>query len=221
MTDRDRALANAARYLGMRSAEDGGEMLLRAYDEALYISEPKFLTRRVKAYTNGDLFMLEGLPPIKSAALSKLFEDSREGLIVLITLGAGADARVAELMESDIAYGVTFNACLGAYADTALDERLRGIAAELKSEGLALMPRVSPGYGDLPLELQAHILALLNADRIGVRLTDGLMMQPEKSITAIIGIADRANNGASLGCDGGAGCRDCPRRGVGCPFGNE
>lgn len=65
-------------------------------------------------------------------------------------------------------------------------------------------PRFSPGYGDLPLELQRTLLRVLDTGRnIGVTLTDGLLMMPQKSVTAIMGL------GAS-GCSRpGTDCEVC------------
>jgi hypothetical protein len=66
------------------------------------------------------------------------------------------------------------------------DEFCRLMAIESKRE---LRPRFSPGYGDLPLELQRDIFRLLEPSRrIGVVLNDSLLMSPSKSVTAIIGI---------------------------------
>jgi hypothetical protein len=63
------------------------------------------------------------------------------------------------------------------------------LAKSLGAEGRRLHPRFSPGYGDLPLELQRDIFRLLEPSRrIGVVLNDSLLMSPSKSVTAIIGI---------------------------------
>ena len=52
--------------------------------------------------------------------------------------------------------------------------------------GKRLMPRRSPGYGDLPLALSRTILAELDAPRkIGVSITDSDLLVPSKSVTAI------------------------------------
>ena len=49
-----------------------------------------------------------------------------------------------------------------------------------------LMPRRSPGYGDLPLELSREIINCLDAPRkIGVSITDSNLLVPSKSVTAI------------------------------------
>ncbi|MFR4384234.1 MAG: vitamin B12 dependent-methionine synthase activation domain-containing protein [Phascolarctobacterium sp.] len=49
----------------------------------------------------------------------------------------------------------------------------------------------SPGYGDWPLEEQKLLFPILDcAKRIGLTLTDGMMMAPSKSVTAIIGLSE-------------------------------
>ena len=55
--------------------------------------------------------------------------------------------------------------------------------------GSFLRPRFSPGYGDLPLALQRPLLSWLDRGRkAGIYLTDALLMVPQKSVTAIVGI---------------------------------
>lgn len=57
--------------------------------------------------------------------------------------------------------------------------------------GSFLRPRFSPGYGDLPLELQGSLLESLDAKQlIGVTLTNAYLMVPQKSVSAIVGIGE-------------------------------
>jgi hypothetical protein len=52
-----------------------------------------------------------------------------------------------------------------------------------------LRPRFSPGYADLPLSLQKPFLEVLDAGRrLGITLTEALLMIPQKSVTAIVGL---------------------------------
>ena len=51
-------------------------------------------------------------------------------------------------------------------------------------------PRFSPGYGDVPLTVQKDFFRLLPCQKIGLTLMDNLIMAPEKSVTAFIGIKD-------------------------------
>ena len=52
--------------------------------------------------------------------------------------------------------------------------------------GESIRPRRSPGYGELPLELSREILTKLDATRrLGVSLTESLLLVPTKSVTAL------------------------------------
>ena len=57
---------------------------------------------------------------------------------------------------------------------------------EVEGEGRKLLPRKSPGYGDLPIDLSRTILNELDAPRkIGVSITDSNLLVPSKSVTAV------------------------------------
>ncbi len=67
-------------------------------------------------------------------------------------------------------------------------------AARAAAEGRALRPRFSPGYGDLAIDAQKDIFALLDCERqIGLTLGDSLLMSPGKSVTAFAGIPRAAD----------------------------
>jgi len=75
-------------------------------------------------------------------------------------------------------------------------ERLMdGLEAEARREveagGETLLPRRSPGYGEMPLELSREILEKLDATRkLGVSLTETNLLVPSKSVTAICEIRE-------------------------------
>ena len=61
--------------------------------------------------------------------------------------------------------------------------------------------RFSPGYGDLPLGIQGSFLKMLNAQRrIGLTVTDSMLLIPSKSVTALIGISDAPVSRGKRGC---------------------
>ncbi len=68
-----------------------------------------------------------------------------------------------------------------------------------------LTPRYSPGYGDCDIEYQKMFVSVLDtARKIGVVLTDGGMLTPSKSVTAIAGVCGVER--AKKYC-----CEDCKR----------
>ena len=58
----------------------------------------------------------------------------------------------------------------------------------MRQKAVICAPRFSPGYGDFPLECQGMLLEALEAGkRIGIKLTDSLLMMPSKSVSAVMG----------------------------------
>ena len=61
--------------------------------------------------------------------------------------------------------------------------------------------RFSPGYGDLPLDLQPALCAALDAQRrLGLTVTDSLLLNPVKSVTAVIGLSPTPQPARIRGC---------------------
>ena len=84
-------------------------------------------------------------------------------------------------------HGLMMNAIGAAIAEEACDRLCGQLAAAFPDH--ELRPRFSPGYGDLPLALQRDIFAVLPCEkRLSLTLTDSLLMQPSKSVTAIVGM---------------------------------
>ena len=71
----------------------------------------------------------------------------------------------------------------------AIEREMDALEAEARaslSEGETLMPRRSPGYGNMPLSLSREIIDKLEATlRIGVAVTESDLLVPSKSVTAI------------------------------------
>ncbi len=61
--------------------------------------------------------------------------------------------------------------------------------------------RFSPGYGDLPINIQNNFIKILNAHKlIGLTATNNNILIPRKSVTAIIGISDLPIPQKKRGC---------------------
>ena len=70
------------------------------------------------------------------------------------------------------------------------------------AEGLYVRPRYSPGYGDLSLEYQSDFLQVLEAaKKIGIVLSEGGVMIPEKSVTAVMGLSREQTRCHIDGCE--------------------
>ena len=67
-----------------------------------------------------------------------------------------------------------------------MDDLEKEAKVEVEAEGRKMLPRKSPGYGNLPIELSREIINCLDATKkIGVSITDSNLLVPSKSVTAI------------------------------------
>ena len=122
----------------------------------------------------------------KSRSLSRNLKDCEQVILFAATLGTEADSLIRKYTK------------LQMYCDevnTALKE-------SFEKKGLYLRPRFSPGYGDFPLECQRDITSVLEtAKRIGIMLTDSLLMTPSKSVTAVMGVSPKPHRCEVRGCE--------------------
>lgn len=129
-----------------------------------------------------------GFLQTSSKALMKNLEGCGEVIVFAATVGLEMDRLIRRYTSLSPAKALFFQA-IGAERIESLCD---AFCADLQAEGLRLRPRFSPGYGDLPLELQRDIFRVLDCSRkIGLTLNESLLMSPSKSVTAIVGIGGK------------------------------
>ena len=136
-------------------------------------------------------------------------KDCRRGVIFCATLGVEADLLIRRAESCrDMAKALALD-CAATAGVEALCDR---IELELQGQfpGCFFPFRYSPGYGDLPLEVQGSLLALLDAQRrVGLTATATHILIPRKSVTAILGVADgpiERHQRSCLGCPARESC---------------
>ena len=107
--------------------------------------------------------------------------------LLAVTLGVEADLLIRRLSLQNMEKAVIAQEVCTAKLEAYCDECTAVIMQTSRLAGLYPAPRFSPGYGDFAITWQKNILQLLNGARIGLSLTNGYMLVPSKSITAIIG----------------------------------
>ncbi|MBR5109049.1 MAG: methionine synthase [Clostridia bacterium] len=194
-------VSQALRYLGASGADEATRraMVQIAEDTAARLS-PRYVYRVFDAaHTEEGVFLPEGnlLLPGKMAAT--MLAGCSRAVLLCCTLGAAFDRMLGMAQARDMAKAAMLNACGSAYVEAGCDEAQEEIAARYPS--LYLTDRFSPGYGDLPLQLQPDLLNALNAEkRLGVTLTDTCLMLPAKSVTAVIGLSETPQPARIRGC---------------------
>ena len=126
--------------------------------------------------------------PLPGTTLLRHLEGCSEAYLACGTLGPGLDALQRRVSVKSGADALIVQAIGAAMIERQMDAVEDEIRAEL-APGESLLSRYSPGYGDFQLEAQRPILTLLDTPRkIGVSLTDSLLMVPSKSVSAVIGV---------------------------------
>lgn len=138
----------------------------------------------------------------RSRNLSGNLQDCQQVILFAATLGTGVDVLIRRYSRLQMSKAVILQAAAAAVIEEYCDEVNGRLKEEYESRGLYLRPRFSPGYGDFPLECQAPVLSVLEAGkRIGIKLTDSLLMTPSKSVTAVIGISKKPHRCELKGCE--------------------
>ncbi len=194
--------AEAARYMGVRGIPDEkvSELLERAEKLVIESVEPKYVYRfaNIEECENGIEIEETSILLTGNSIRSHLKECSRIVLFAA-TLSAEADKLIRQTAVENVALSLAVDCICSAAV-----EQVCGCVEE---EIFSKIPetfrtwRYSPGYGDLPIELQSSLLKLLNAERrIGLTSTNNSLLIPTKSVTAIIGISDKPLEKAKTGC---------------------
>ena len=183
------SLAEIARYMRMGRDVPDGQLARRVEalrDEALRTIRPARVWRRFPVRDNA--ISSGGVRLALGGTLMRHIAGCRDAFLVCGTIGAGFDSfqrRVSITSGADALIAQAIGAAAVERWMDAVEDEMR---AEL-TEGESLAPRYSPGYGTFPLAAQRELLALLDAPRkVGVSLTDNLLMVPSKSVSAVIGV---------------------------------
>lgn len=163
------------RYLGYRNIaprEDIDAVIDRVEKEVVAVAVP----RTVKIEVDATSLLWD------SNTVEKAMHGCKKAVIFAATLGAGVDRLIMQKECSNISEAVVAQAVAAALIEEVCD----ALQGEYSS-----FPRVSPGYGDFPLDAQKDILKMLETGtKIGLSMTEALMLVPTKSVTAIFAIKE-------------------------------
>lgn len=127
---------------------------------------------------------------IQSKDLSKNLKDCNQVYLFAATLGAQVDKLI--IKQSKINPPLTiFLQATGAMFIEKYCNILQKYLAEQENQNI-LVPRFSPGYGDVKLETQQIFFDLLQCQKnLALTLNNSFFMTPEKSVTAFIGVKSK------------------------------
>lgn len=126
---------------------------------------------------------------IESFDIAKLLNGCFKAYGIAVTIGNAIEKQRDFLLSKK----ETFKALVfDAAGSTAVEELITAANNQLQffeeKNNNALTKRFSPGYGDWQLKNQKEFLQWAGADQIGITLNPSYLMNPEKSVSAIIGV---------------------------------
>jgi len=192
------------RYLGCPGGyvKDGariGQMVLDTYQEVKRFAVPRGIygTFRIERLPDGGFLLPEAGLSLLSRDLEALWQDSEKMTILAATLGNSVDQLVSYLVGSgQYAKAVIADAIGSAAAEAAIEQVDSIVRKEARQRGKTLTARFSPGYGDVSLDLQKDLVALVGADEIGIEVTEAFILKPRKSVTALLAWSDSTSHSA-------------------------
>lgn len=192
----------AARYMGVRGVpeENIAALLERCEKRVLEVIRPAYV------YREGDIeFTEKGVvsgcmaAPLTGKSIAEHLAGCTKAVFLAVTLSAEADKLIRQSAVTDMAESLAVDCLCSAAVEQVCDIAEGEIFSG--REGIYRTWRFSPGYGDLPIELQRVFLLAVNAQRrIGLTVTENSLLLPTKSVTAIIGISDKPIHRGKHGC---------------------
>jgi 5-methyltetrahydrofolate--homocysteine methyltransferase len=154
-------------------------------DKLLAVAKPAYVATRVELIRENGKIVI-GNVRTESKALERFSSGAKEYILLVATLGIGVDRLI--LKTSKISAKEAF--VTDAIAD-ALIEALCDYAQDELCSGISHVGRFSPGYADLELAAGYEILSICNAEKLlGIKVTEGGLMVPRKSVNAIIAVKE-------------------------------
>ncbi len=175
---------NILRYM---KAKDNASQIQSLIDECITLSKDK-LKGKV-CYSVFDISLCKdtldlGFTKTNSKALINHLENCSKIVLFASTVGIELDMLVTKY--SALLPSKAF--CIGAIGTEAIETVCDRFCDDIATEYGECTKRFSPGYSDLPLDMQEEIFSVLDTKKIGLSLSQSLLMTPKKSVTAIIGI---------------------------------
>lgn len=155
-------------------------------------SRPRGMARTFRLERVGDAIRIANTDlMLTGKGISRHLDGCELACLVAVTLGMENERLLARAQAQGMLDGLLMDACSSSMAEGAA-RAASALAEPLAHEaGLIATRRFSPGYGDLPLEVQPAFLDALDARRLlGIHVGPSQLMTPMKSVTAIIGLKD-------------------------------
>lgn len=193
------------RYLGYKDQEIDG-ITNRLIDESIREIDNLIKEKYVYKFFHilrgkGELWVKGTNLKLSGENIKNHLMNSDSCIIMAVTLGHDVDTMIRYYEKISMTKAMIIDAC----ASAAIEDICNRVNDELESivskDNKTLTTRYSPGYGDLPIDMQNSLLNILEAKKsIGLSATSHNILIPRKSVTAIMGIMDSKYKKIEVNC---------------------
>ena len=193
------------RYLGYKGQdidENIVNLIEECREEIKKIITPRFM------YEYKDIIQLDEAIEVVNTKLilygkdiKEHLKDSEHCVLMAVTLGNDVERKTRLYEKINLTKALILDACATTAVEEVCDyvERIVKEKAILNNKDITF--RYSPGYGDLPLDVQSSFLRALDAQKkIGLIVSENNLLFPRKSVTAIIGIINSGSKKKIKSC---------------------
>ncbi|HEY48642.1 MAG TPA: hypothetical protein G4O13_01190 [Dehalococcoidia bacterium] len=153
--------------------------------EPLYV----YIIRDIEQVVGSNIY-IEGSIVFNGEVIARLLDRCCKVALFVVTIGKYLEEMANRLAEDGLILQSYVLDAIGSDAVEKLADFVKGILDDkARVEGLVTSRRFSPGYCDWDISQQEMVFTALEGDSIGVQLTEGYLMVPQKSISGIIGIS--------------------------------
>lgn len=196
-------LREAFRYMGYKGGEinQGILDLTDQCEKALLKAiKPRMVYRVFDIMNTHEGVEVKNTPLIfRGKDIKAHLENCGRAILMCVTLSAEADRLIRSYEAESMEKAFITDTLASAVVEQACEKAEEIIKKQVGDYSYTW--RFSPGYGDFPLEVQKDFLNVTEAaKRIGLNITDSLILIPRKSVTAVMGISEEPIPPKRRGC---------------------
>lgn len=181
------------RYASSKENDDILDLINECINEIDHKLKFLICYKETSVFIKGNTIDLE-FTTVKSDDLITNMQNCHKCIVFVATIGIEIDRLINKYSTISPSKALIFQAIGAERIESLCNKFSYDIKEKYLKENLKTCPRFSPGYGDLPLDIQKDIFSTLNCSKhIGVMLNNSMLISPSKSVTALIGIYDERN----------------------------
>ena len=195
------------RYLGHKKNQKIDNKINNLIDETIEeakkLINPKYVLSYFNTFIKEDGVTFENTNLLlKGKDIRNHLKDSKRTVLMAVTLGSIIEKRIMLYERTNLTKALILDSCATAAVEEVCDIIEDDVKNKALKENLSITFRYSPGYGDLPLDIQRDFLNTLNANKIiGLTVSENNLLMPRKSVTAIIGLIPKEKEISKRTCE--------------------